>query len=52
MADTGCAFTDNLYQVDYLVGSYSGKDTFYQETQHLPDYFETYIMILQDEKSN
>ncbi|MBL7481427.1 hypothetical protein [Legionella bononiensis] len=49
MADTGGAFADNLYQVDYLAGSYPGKEAFYQETQHLPDYVEAYIMILKDE---
>ncbi|CAM2840966.1 hypothetical protein LEWO105114_04905 [Legionella worsleiensis] len=46
MADTGGAFADNLYQVDYLAGSYSGRDAFNRGTRHLPDYVDAYIMVL------
>lgn len=47
-ADTGGAFADNLYQVDYLAGSYSGKETFNQATRHLPDYVDAYFMVLKN----
>lgn len=47
-ADTGGAFADNLYQVDYLAGSYSGKEAFYQATRHLPDYVDAYFMVLKN----
>lgn len=48
MADTGGAFDDNLYQIDYLAGSYSGKEASYKATRHLPDYVEAYFMVLKD----
>lgn len=46
LADTGGAFADNLYQVDYLAGSYPGKDAFYRATRQLPDYVDAYFMVL------
>lgn len=45
-ADTGGAFADNLYQVDYLAGSYPGAAAFSKATQNLPDYVEAYFMVL------
>ncbi len=48
LADTGGAFADNLYQVDYLAGSYSGNQAFSQATRHLPDYVTAYFMVLKD----
>ena len=48
LADTGGAFADNLYQVDYLAGSYSGKTTYLKATRHLPDYVKAYFMVLKD----
>ena len=45
-ADTGGAFDNNLYQVDFLAGSYAGREAFYQATQHLPNYVAAYFMIL------
>ena len=48
IADTGGAFADNLYQVDYLAGGYPGKDAFYQATKQLPDYVEAYFMVLKE----
>jgi hypothetical protein len=45
-ADTGGAFADNLYQVDFLAGSYPGKEAFYQATHNLPDYVDAYFMVL------
>ena len=45
-ADTGGAFENNLYQVDFLTGSYAGKDAFYQANHHLPNYVTAYFMVL------
>ncbi|KTD24854.1 MULTISPECIES: MltA domain-containing protein [Legionella] len=47
-ADTGGAFENNLYQVDFLAGSYAGKEAFYRATQHLPNYVTAYFMILKN----
>lgn len=46
LADTGGAFENNLYQVDYLAGLYHGKADFTQSTRHLPDYVTAYFMVL------
>jgi hypothetical protein len=46
LADTGGAFASNLYQVDYLAGSYPGTSAFNQATRHLPDYVDAYFMVL------
>ncbi|CEK12173.1 hypothetical protein [Legionella hackeliae] len=46
LADTGGAFANNLYQVDFLTGSYAGKDAFYQANRHLPNYVVAYFMVL------
>lgn len=48
MADTGGAFAQNLYQVDYLAGSYHGRQHFAKATQHVPDYVDAYLMILKE----
>ncbi|MCL9684449.1 hypothetical protein [Legionella maioricensis] len=50
LADTGGAFADNLYQVDYLAGSYPGREAFSQATRHLPDYVDAYFMVLKESK--
>lgn len=49
LADTGGAFDNNLYQVDYLAGSYPGKNAFYQATRQLPDYVQAYFMVLKEQ---
>ncbi|WP_094092224.1 hypothetical protein [Legionella clemsonensis] len=46
LADTGGAFQHNLYQVDFLAGSYAGRDAFYKATRHLPNYVTAYFMVL------
>jgi hypothetical protein len=46
LADTGGAFQNNGFQVDFLTGSYAGKDAFYQANHHLPDYVAAYFMVL------
>lgn len=48
LADTGGAFADNLYQVDYLAGSYKGKEAFYKAAKNLPDYVDAYFMVLKN----
>lgn len=45
-ADTGGAFKDNLYQVDFLTGSYVSKEAFYQANRHLPNYVTAYFIVL------
>ncbi len=45
-ADTGGAFANNLYQVDFLAGTYAGKDAFYRATRNLPNYVTAYFMVL------
>lgn len=51
-ADTGGAFEDNLYQVDYLAGSYPGNNAFSKATSHLPDYVAAYFMVLKQSPYN
>lgn len=46
LADTGGAFTDNLYQVDYLAGTFKGKAAYIKATHHYPDYVNAYFMVL------
>ncbi|KTD06690.1 hypothetical protein Lgra_2528 [Legionella gratiana] len=45
-ADTGGAFANNLYQVDFLAGTYAGNEAFYRATRHLPNYVTAYFMVL------
>lgn len=45
-ADTGGAFQNNQYQIDFLTGTYAGKAAFSQATRHLPDYVAAYFMVL------
>lgn len=47
-ADTGGAFQNNQYQVDFLTGSYAGKEAFYKATSHLPNYVTAYFMVLKE----
>ena len=46
IADTGGAFENNLYQLDYLAGSYTSIEQYYSANKHLPDYIDAWIMIL------
>lgn len=46
LADTGGAFKNNLYQVDFLTGTYAGKEAFYQANRYLPNYVAAYFMVL------
>lgn len=45
-ADTGGAFNTNLYQIDYLAGSFPGQGALYKATRNLPDYVDAYFMVL------
>ncbi|KTC85467.1 hypothetical protein [Legionella drozanskii] len=47
-ADTGGAFQNNQYQVDFLSGSYTSSDAFYQANKDLPNYVMAYFMILKE----
>ena len=49
MADTGGAFENNLYQLDYLAGSYPGINAYYEANRHLPDYIDAWFMVLKKE---
>lgn len=46
LADQGGAFDNNLFQLDFLVGSYKGWDDYHQENKHLPDYARAWFMLL------
>jgi len=45
LADTGGAFDNNLFQLDFLTDSYYGWDDYHQANKHLPDYANTWIML-------
>lgn len=45
-ADTGGAFANNLYQIDYLAGSFPDQKTLLRATRHIPDYVAAYFMVL------
>ncbi|STX51097.1 Uncharacterised protein [Legionella busanensis] len=49
LADTGGAFADNLYQVDFLAGTYSSKDAYNQATRNIPNYVAAYFLVLKDD---
>lgn len=46
LADTGGAFQNNGYQVDFLAGSYPNQAAFHQAVRHLPDYVSAYFMVV------
>lgn len=45
LADQGGAFENNLFQLDFLKGSYFGWKDYYQANKHLPDYANTWLML-------
>ncbi|MDO6445470.1 MltA domain-containing protein [Colwellia sp. 1_MG-2023] len=45
LADQGGAFDNNLFQLDFLKGSYYGWKDYYQANKHLPDYANTWLML-------
>lgn len=48
LADEGGAFDDNLFQLDYLVGSYHGWADYHQANKQLPDYANAWILLLKE----
>ncbi|MGQ3889445.1 hypothetical protein ACQUW5_10485 [Legionella sp. CNM-1927-20] len=48
LADTGGAFANNLYQVDFLAGTYSSREAYNQATRNIPNYVAAYFLVLKD----
>ena len=48
LADQGGAFDHNLFQLDFLVGSYQGWSDYHQANKHLPDYARAWFMLLKE----
>jgi len=46
LADTGGAFANNQYQLDYLGGYFYDWDDYINSYRHFPDYFEARILLL------
>lgn len=46
LADQGGAFDGNLFQLDLLSGAYYGWKDYYQANKHLPDYADTWLIVL------
>jgi len=45
LADTGGAFANNLYQLDWLSGYYRGWEDYYAANKHRADYSSTWILV-------
>lgn len=45
MADTGGAFHDNLYQLDWLSGYYRDWDDYHSNNRHIGDYAEAWLLL-------
>jgi len=48
LADTGGAFENNQYQLDYLGGYFKNWDDYIKTYRTFPDYFEARILLLKD----
>ena len=48
LADQGGAFDNNLFQLDYLVGSYWDFNDYHQHNKHLPDYTNAWLLLLKE----
>jgi membrane-bound lytic murein transglycosylase len=48
LADTGGAFIPNLYQLDYLAGVFSSRESFRKGVQDLPEYALASVLVLKD----
>lgn len=48
LADEGGAFDNNLFQLDFLVGSYKGWADYYQHNKHLPDYAKAWVLLIKE----
>ena len=45
MADTGGAFHDNLYQLDWLSGYYRDWDDYHRNNRHISDYADAWLLL-------
>ena len=45
LADTGGAFHDNLYQLDWLSGYYRGWEDYHAANRHISDYAEAWLLL-------
>ncbi|GHE89769.1 MltA domain-containing protein [Thalassotalea profundi] len=45
LADQGGAFDNNLFQLDWLKGSYYGWKDYYQANKQLPDYASAWLLL-------
>lgn len=45
LADQGGAFDNNLFQLDWLKGSYFGWKDYYQANKHFPDYAKAWLLL-------
>ena len=45
LADTGAAFSENSYHLDFLLGTYESSKLFYKEADKIPHFCEVYILI-------
>jgi hypothetical protein len=45
LADTGGAFTPNLFQLDYYAGVFPSRRMFKRKVKKLPDFARVYILI-------
>ncbi|KGJ92226.1 hypothetical protein ND16A_1745 [Thalassotalea sp. ND16A] len=48
LADTGGAFDNNRFQLDFLVDSYYGWNDYHLANKHLPDYANTWVMLIKE----
>jgi len=44
LADTGGAFLNNLYQLDYFMGIFNNKSNFYSHIRYLPNTVEAFVL--------
>jgi hypothetical protein len=50
LADQGGAFDNNLFQLDWLKGSYRGWKDYYQANKHLPDYVNAWLLLVKEKQ--
>lgn len=48
LADTGGAFDNNQYQLDYLGGFFNNWDDYIETYRSFPDYFEARILVIKE----
>jgi len=52
LADTGGAFVDNQYQLDFLGGYFKNWQDYVKTYRHFPDYFDARILLLKDKDAH